>query len=168
MSVDCASAVRPLRRDAAELARICGFVNAAKARGWTEARALRVFSRRHSGKVLRHGSRLQLSERTLRRHLRAFEQVGSAEAFPDRYVRVTGVSPTLRRAVLAAVLRPEVVSISQAVRLARQELKVSDRTAGRVLTARERQALRAVYRARIAVGRAERLARLALKGARSQ
>lgn len=122
-----------------------------------------MFSRRHNGKRLPNGARLRLSERTLRRGLKAWRTVRSAAAFPNRYQGKQSISPTLRRVMLAAVMRPEVASIGQAARIARRTVGVSERNCYRALRLVEAAALKRVYAARIEVLKAERLAREVLK-----
>src|SRR5207247_1791692 len=97
--------------------------------------------------------------RTLRRHFKEWLPVRSAAAYPWRYKSPRRTSPTLRRMMLAAVMRPEVRSIGAAARIAQRSLRVSESACFRVLRPSESLAVRELYRARITLLKAERIAR---------
>jgi hypothetical protein len=129
------------------------------ARGWTEAKALRVFSRRHDGKRLRNGARLRLSERTLRRHLKAWRKQQSPEAFPLRVSRQALMGSLrareLRHMMFEVCFTSGMFSMRQAADRIRGQFGVSIRACYRVLTPLERQRFRQLYRRRHLVRKAE-------------
>ncbi len=150
-----------LRPEARALHQLCTWIARAVQAGRGQGKMVRRLARKHNGRPLANGRTLRLSPRTLANHYRAWLTHGrSAAAWPWRYCNPAAqpIRPAQKQAFLRLCLAPGVESMQAAYRLlsARAAGRLrSYRSFHRILSPRERAAVRALHRARAQARAAE-------------